>query len=105
MIKIAQTTPAEKYGLNATATAADVKPAGNADLATRVGQVINGALTLVGIIFLILAIYGGFRILLSRGESGDVKKGRDTIVFAVIGMVIILLSYGLTNFVFTNILK
>lgn len=85
-------------GLNASGNAAGL--ATNTSLPVRVGQLINGAMSIIGIIFLILTVYGGFRILLSRGESDKIKVGRETILYGVIGMIIVVISYALTDFVF-----
>ena len=96
---------AGNYGLDETAKKAfgdEIITKGN--LPSQLGRVINGGLAVIGIIFLILAIYGGFRILLSSGNTENVKKGRDTLIYAIIGMIVITLAYAITSFVFTQIL-
>jgi len=98
-----QVLAADNYGLEATGTAAGLKARGD-DLPKAIGTYLNAALSIVGIIFLILAIYGGFKILLSQGDAKAVKDGRNVIVYAIIGMIVIVLAYALTNFVFTNII-
>ncbi len=85
-------------GLKTSGDAAGL--ATTATLPQRVGQLLNGALSVIGIIFLILTVYGGFRILLSRGEADKIKVGRETILYGVLGMIIIVISYSLTTFVF-----
>ncbi len=88
------------YGLKTTGDAAGLSTtAGGADLPTRIGQLLNGALVVVGIVFLIITVYGGFKIMLSRGESAQIKSGRESILYGIIGMVIIAAAYGITDFV------
>lgn len=91
------------YGLKTTGDAAGLSTtAGGADLPTRIGQLLNGALVVVGIVFLIITVYGGFKIMLSRGEAGSIKTGREAILYGIIGMVIIAAAYGITDFVVTT---
>ena len=92
------------YGLSETGSAAGL-PNRDVSLASQIGSVINGALGLIGIVFLILAIYGGFRILLSAGNPESVKKGRDVLIYAVIGMIVITLSFALTGFIFDQFIS
>lgn len=69
------------------------------------GRVIKAALGLTGAIALIMFIYGGFLMMFSGGNSTAVKKGKDTLVMAVLGLVVIFASYAIVNFVITNITK
>ena len=69
----------------------------SSNLETKVGVYINIALGLVGIIFFILMVYAGFRWLVSRGNEEDIKKSQNTIIAAIIGLIIVLCAYGLSN--------
>ncbi|MFC1787621.1 hypothetical protein ACFLZY_00140 [Patescibacteria group bacterium] len=63
------------------------------------GNVINSALSLLGIIFLILLIYGGFIYLTAQGDDTKVKKAKSILTTAVIGIVIISAAYAISLFV------
>ncbi len=63
--------------------------------------IINWILTIMGLFFLILMIYGGFIWMLARGNESEVEKATNIIKAAVIGLIIILLSYGISAFIFT----
>ncbi len=89
------------YGLNGTATAAKL-PMGQ-DLPTLVGNVVGTALSLVGIIFFGLMIYGGILWMTDRGKEEQAKKAFDTITAAVIGIIIVLASYAITKFAFSSV--
>ena len=65
-----------------------------------IANVIKVFLGVTGAIALALFIYGGFMMLISGGSSDRVKKGRDTLMWATIGLVIIFGSYGLVDAVF-----
>jgi len=72
---------------------------GETDVATFVGGIINGVLGIIGLMFFILMFYGGFLWLTSRGEEDKVKKSQNIILAAIIGLIIIVGSYAITNFV------
>lgn len=86
-----------QYGLKETADAAGLET--TSTLPDKVGQAINIILSVVGLIFLILAVYGGIKILTSRGDSAKIKTGQDTLLYAVIGLIVITASYALSTYV------
>jgi hypothetical protein len=69
------------------------------DITTLVGQIVQGLLGVVALVFLILTIYGGFLWMTSRGNEEQVAKARDTLIRAIIGLIVIVSSYALTDFV------
>jgi hypothetical protein len=70
-----------------------------------IGQIINIILGVVGSIALIMFIYGGFIWLTSGGSAENVKKGMNIIVWSVLGLAVIFLSYGLVKYLILNIVK
>jgi len=69
-----------------------------------VGLIIKAILGLTGAISLIYFIVGGFMWMTAGGNMDKVKKGRDTLVWATLGLVIIFSAYSILNFVFTGLL-
>jgi len=67
--------------------------------------VINTLLGLLGLIFVILLIYAGFTYMTAQGDDKKITKAKDTIRNAVIGVIIILFAYIITNAVFTLVLQ
>ncbi|MFA5937370.1 MAG: hypothetical protein WC822_05870 [Candidatus Paceibacterota bacterium] len=90
----------EDYGLGATAGAAGLQRGNVSELA---GNVIGTALSMIGVLFFILMVYGGFLWMTAKGNEEQTKKAFNTITAATIGIVIVLASYAVTNFVFTSI--
>ncbi len=90
------------YGLIAVADAADLKKYGT-DVPVLIGNVVGTALSLVSIVFFILAVYGGFRMMLARGKEDEFTKGKDILIHASIGLVIVLASYAITSFMFSSL--
>lgn len=64
-----------------------------------VGNIINVALGIVGSLALIMFIYGGFVWMLAAGNEQAVEKGKNVLVWATIGLVVIFASYSLVNFI------
>lgn len=71
-----------------------------APLESSVANIINVALSVVLVFFLGLALYSGMRWLTARGNEDHVTRAKDTLEAAIIGLVIISISYGITNLVF-----
>lgn len=71
----------------------------DADVRYTAGRVINVALSLLGIIFVGLTVYAGFLWMTARGDDDGVKDARQTLTAAVIGLVIVLSAYAISNFV------
>jgi hypothetical protein len=88
---------AQKAGYNSSLTCLG-KPGGC--IATFAGAAINALAGLFGAVFLGLILYGGFQYLFSQGDKNAVAKARGTIVNAIIGLLIVVLSYSVVNFVF-----
>ncbi|MFH1427886.1 MAG: pilin [Patescibacteria group bacterium] len=68
-------------------------------LAALVGKIIRAFLSLLGVIFIGLMIYGGFLWMNSRGDAEQVRKAQDIIKDSIIGLVIIVAAYAITYFV------
>ncbi len=67
-------------------------------------EIVNWMLGLVGIVALIALITGGARMIMDFGSEEQVKKGKATILWAVIGLLVVILSYAIINIVTSEIL-
>ncbi len=67
--------------------------------AGKIGQIIGVVLSFVGVLFLILMIYGGILWMTAAGNEEQVKKARGLMFNALIGLVIVLAAYALTAFI------
>lgn len=88
-------TPGASYNL------ADYSPVGDVDIPTLIGYIIKGALGIVGSIALLMFVYGGFLMLISQGDAAKVKKGKDALVWAAAGLVVIFGSYIFVSYILT----
>lgn len=62
-------------------------------------QITNVVLYAVGIISVIMLIYGGLRYVISGGDSKKVTDAKNTILYAIIGLIISILAFAIVNFV------
>lgn len=72
-------------------------------LFTIIKNVINVLLYAVGIIAVIMIIIGGIRYVTSAGDAGQTKSARDTIIYAVAGLVVAIMSFAIVNLVLSKI--
>ncbi len=84
---------------NLTAKAIPQTGLGESEPGLYVGTIINAALTLVGLIFLVLMVYAGYLWMTARGESEQIDKAKQIITASIIGLVIVLSAYAISTFV------
>lgn len=75
---------------------------GLTDLGAVIGQAINIALGLVGLIFFILMVYAGYLWMTAQGEEEKVKTAQKIITASMIGLVITLGAYAITFLVLSQ---
>ena len=66
-------------------------------------RITNTVLFAVGIISVVMLIYGGLRYIISGGDSKKVTDAKNTIMYAIIGLIIAILSYAIVNFVISAV--
>lgn len=76
---------------------------GEADPVSIVLTVVNTALLFLGMITLILLIVAGFMWLTAAGSEEKITKAKDIMKGSVIGLVVVMGSYGLAQYLFTAI--
>jgi len=66
-------------------------------------QITNTILYIVGVIAVIMLIWGGIRYVISGGDAKKVTEAKNTVLYAIIGLVISLLAFAIVNFVINAI--
>lgn len=72
---------------------------GSGDIGGIFAVITNTLIYLIGAISVIMVIVGGLRYVLSNGDPKAAEGGRNTILYAVIGIVVSLMAYAIVNFV------
>ncbi len=80
-------------------------PANEDSLPTILGNIINGALSLLGVIFIVLMIISGYNWMTASGNEQKIDEAKDTIKRAIIGLVIVLGSWAIWNFILVNVIE
>ena len=66
--------------------------------------ITNTALFIIGAVSVLMLIYGGIRYTISMGDAKNVEVAKNTIMYAVIGIVVAVLAYAIVNFVLTSLI-
>lgn len=86
-------------GLNSAANQAGFNVATPLNIDGIIGLVILAGLGLVGVVFLILIVYGGTTWMTAHGNDEKVKKATDIIMGSLLGLMITLAAYSIVYFV------
>jgi len=70
-----------------------------------IGSIILVALSLLGIVFLIYIIYGGYSWMTAHGNQEKAKKAMSIVMASLMGLIITLAAYGVSWFVIDNLWK
>ena len=62
-------------------------------------DIVNVLLFIIGAVAVIMLIYGGFRYVTSGGDSSGVTAAKNTILYAIVGVIVAILAYAVVNFV------
>ncbi len=61
--------------------------------------IINTVMAIAGAIAVLTVVIAGFRFVTSRGNPSETAKARNAIIFAVIGLAILILAFPIVNFI------
>jgi len=67
-------------------------------LTSVIKTVVNVLLYFIGALSVIMIIYGGFKYITSSGESSGITSAKNTILYALIGLIIAVLAFSIVNF-------
>ena len=74
-------------------------PGGNHDIGATVGKIMGGIFGLMGSIAVVVVIVGGLQYVLSAGDPKRTARAKETILYAVIGIVISLSAYAIVTYI------
>lgn len=72
---------------------------GDTDLASVIKLITNVLMFIIGAVAVIMVIIGGFQYVTSQGDSSKTTTAKNTILYAVIGLIVALLAYAIVQFV------
>lgn len=76
---------------------------GTENIQTAIRRIVDILSIIVGIIAVIMIIFGGLRYITSGGDSSKVGSAKNTIIYAIVGLVIVAFAQFIVQFVLRNI--
>ena len=93
---------AQNFGLDATAKKAQY---GDTDIYSTISTVISIVLSMAGLAFLAIMFYAGLRWMTARGNEEFITKAKSAMFGALIGFILVTVSYGLSAFIFGRLIQ
>lgn len=77
----------------------------NADekIGSTLGTILNAFSVIAGVATIIMVIYAGFRYIVSGGEEKGVMGAKKTMIYAIVGVVLVILAQTIVNFVLNRL--
>ena len=72
------------------------------NLGNVIVDITNTLLFIIGAVAVIMIIVGGIRYVISNGDSAQITSAKNTILYAVVGIIVALLAYAIVNFFITS---
>jgi ABC-type Fe3+ transport system permease subunit len=95
-VALAQSSPADQI----QGGVSDISPEDEgADLQDSIAIIVNILLFLLGAIAVVMIVIGGIRYATSNGEQSAITSAKNTILYAVIGLIVAIMAYAIVNFV------
>lgn len=77
--------------------------AATGELNLIIERVLNTVMGVVGLLAVIVMVVGGILLATSGGDEEKSKKGKNYITYGIIGLVVIILSYAIVNYIVTKV--
>ena len=76
-----------------------IAPTGTTTIGEGITKIIKLLMTLIGMLSIVFIIVGGIQMTLSTGNAAHVKSARETVIYAVVGLVVAISAYALVSFI------
>jgi hypothetical protein len=71
--------------------------------ANALNQILSLVFQITGSIALLMVVIGGFRYIVAHGDPSAVSQAKNTILYAIIGLIISISAYAIVNLVITKV--
>jgi hypothetical protein len=76
---------------------------GGTELVPMIGGIINVIMGLLGVVAVLVILYGGFMWMTAAGNEEKVGKAKKLIIAGIIGLVVIFAAFAIATFVISNL--
>lgn len=66
---------------------------------SQLQDILNLVLTICGALAVLVIVVAGFRFITSRGNPGETSQARNAIIYALIGLIVVMFAFSIVNFV------
>jgi hypothetical protein len=74
-------------------------PTSTTTIAQGLANILNLLISVIGSVSVIMIVVGGLMYAASTGDPGRVKRAHDTIVYAIVGLIVAIVAFAVVNFV------
>lgn len=89
--------------VDGSGTCAGTTGVGTTKINSIIETIVNLFSVIVGVIAVIMIIWGGLRYITSGGESGKITTAKNTIIYAIIGLIVVALAQFIVKFVLNKV--
>ncbi|HEX3081686.1 MAG TPA: hypothetical protein VHQ86_00360 [Candidatus Saccharimonadia bacterium] len=86
-------------GITVTCAEINACPNKTHDISLAFANIVQVLLTLIGLLSVIFLIIGALWITMSGGNASRIQRGKDAVRYAVIGIVLAMVSYGVVTYI------
>ncbi|TSC83681.1 MAG: Uncharacterized protein G01um101413_951 [Parcubacteria group bacterium Gr01-1014_13] len=87
------------------ATAKKAQYGTGTDIYSTISIIVGVGLSLAGLVFLGIMLWAGLRWMTARGNEEMIAKAKSAIFAAIIGFILVVVSYGVSAFIFSRLIK
>jgi len=104
LLKIGAILPSLFWGgIAAAEEVPKITPSGAQNITEVIDKVIDWALGIGGLIAVLVLVIGGIRYIVAAGNETQIKAAKNTIIYALIGLVIIILAWVIVRTIITQL--
>lgn len=75
------------------------------DMISIVKTIVNTLMFVIGIVAVVMIIFSGVKYAISMGDSGNITKAKNTLMYSIVGLAVTFLAYAIVNFVIDSLSK
>ena len=105
ILALPATVSAATVNLGLTSDVESALGLGTQDVRVTIARIINVFMGLLGIVAVVIILYGGFLWMTAAGNEDRVEKAKKLIVAGIIGLAIILSAYAIARFVVNSLVS
>lgn len=74
-------------------------PTSTTNIGDAIANIVRLLMSLIGMLAIVFIIVGGLQLVYSTGDPARVKRGRETLIYACVGLVVAIASYAIVTFI------